>query len=631
MATEAIGLELPPSKKQTKTDVFISALGEVTKLLTKVEKSFVTSMEKQIKISKGKSGGGNFGGGEDWGQEEFTGDVSKLTNKTLSYYKKNSAYLSKRQKTETDLLEVTKKHEKINEKILLLGKQGILNPNQVKYQVKKNKLTEHYTKFIIQNKFFQNVLTGIKKIGLYLMDMAGNWFVKILGFLLLMSILDPDGKMLESILMTLAGIVVWLVSTIIKMLPGIIKIIGKLIFEVFPRIIKNVAKLFEPIFGKGSLLYTFFHDVLPAIFPYLLLIFIGLGAISKVMGIITPAIPLIKGLGGILSKVFGFLKSFGLFIWKIFGIMFPALQASLVAGFAIVKTFFITMMVSIKASLISVLGTIGTFIIPILLIAGALLLIWKFSDKIVGFFESLFDWFKKLSTGGKILVGVLALILFPLTAVALGIYGLAKLFQSIKKIGFVNTMKAIVNWFKELGKRFTLLGSIFKLLGGWIDMLLTPFQAIGRLYNNIKSGMGFMDAISDVGKFFKLTFLKAVYGIGDAIGEIVDYLGAFAEHYADETNRQGHKIISQIARVSGLEHDQVKNLAVRAAKSSIIPTEYANDPEAKKAWGIMQDMKKEGVNFESEKTIGAKKSEKGIEKILVREKILAIKQKFKEN
>ena len=104
----------------------------------------------------------------------------------------------------------------------------------------------------------------------------------------------------------------------------------------------------------------------------------------------------------------------------------------------------ISYLIPIIEGVAAVIGFLGAPVFAIIAaIVIAIGLIWIFRDKIATFFEvTLPKWFKGLGIRMKILVGILLIAASPFIAI---VYGLAKLFQSFKKIGFKATMKPIYN------------------------------------------------------------------------------------------------------------------------------------------------------------------------------------------
>ena len=110
-----------------------------------------------------------------------------------------------------------------------------------------------------------------------------------------------------------------------------------------------------------------------------------------------------------------------------------------------ISVMFNTVIMPALAELATALGAVLAPILPIVLVIAAvtagLVLLYKHSDEVVDFFDNLGQKFKNLGNKTKLLIVITAAIFFPITALIATIYGLAKLFKSIKKIGFEKTMK----------------------------------------------------------------------------------------------------------------------------------------------------------------------------------------------
>jgi hypothetical protein len=345
----------------------------------------------------------------------------------------------------------------------------------------QNKLLKTYFKVFVSGQLF-------KKIGIFLRDLwkkvstAGtNLFFKILKFLLIMSIIDPNGTLFKSLLNIAINLLTWLLQMIAEWLPTLVTRMINLVTNVIPKILKEVmpkllnafsqmfftlaknfrktnpalADLFETLGNllKSPILLKALNDLIN-LFPVFVAILGVIAAITKLM-------PIIKFLWPILTKLFGFLT-----------------------------------------------GTVGS---ALALVVGYLIAVWVFAEDIVKFMEgaasAFVGWVKK---HWKIILGALAILLVPVTAIvsilvfAYGwivalTYGLAKLFSFIKKHGFTKAMKKIGkyiwDWVVNMGKR---IGSFFIWLWGTI---ISPFKAI------FDFGKGVFSKGKKIGSIV-LTFIK---------------------------------------------------------------------------------------------------------------------------
>jgi len=279
-------------------------------------------------------------------------------------------YLKKQVEKQAEITRINEEYNKRSEMIADLQKRGELSPTQRRYMEMRNKLTKHYDKWLIKNKFFQKVNDSLKSM----VAGAGNWLFKILTLLFALALFDPKGKFLKSILTFITKMATWLIRTIIDMLPQVLSTMWSLFWDVLVPGIADMGKAIgEALFGKDTVL-------------------------AKIFGVLGGILPIVVVGIGLFTKLSAVLSALGI--------------------------------------------TIGATVGLIIAIGVALVALWVYADKIALWFEDLFKWFSNLGI-------VMKLLLLPVFAVIGIFYGLVKLFQAIKKYGFVKTMEMIWESIKQ--------------------------------------------------------------------------------------------------------------------------------------------------------------------------------------
>lgn len=137
-------------------------------------------------------------------------------------------------------------------------------------------------------------------------------------------------------------------------------------------------------------------------------------------------------------------------------------------------------------------------VLAIAAIIAAIVALWVYAEEISGFFDGLWEKFKKAGTLVKVIIvalaAVFATLFTPISVVIAIVIVLVKLFASFKKIGVAATFKAI--W-ESITTFFSNFGKAFK------EGFLRPFKIIGLLFTMVKSGIKkfINDIISGVQKF----------------------------------------------------------------------------------------------------------------------------------
>jgi len=247
---------------------------------------------------------------------------------------------------------------------------GKLSPTEAKQLQFKNKMNKMYDKWLIKGNFFKNVITNLKDIAKGVWDAAEGWIIKLLKFLFIMAIFDPDGKFLASIMDMITKAVVWLINKLAEYLPRIVKSFINLVVNVFPPLLVKMVQGIFPAIGK---LFESFAESLQKDYP--------------IIGWIFKQVAKLFAEDGILYKFFSFLASNFHIIVAIFGvnklITFLGPVTKMLSGFGgvlfkLALTIFPTFMVKfgmmlglMKVGLLSLASTVGVAILPFLpLIAG---------------------------------------------------------------------------------------------------------------------------------------------------------------------------------------------------------------------------------------------------------------------
>jgi phage-related protein len=408
------------------------------------------------------------------------------------------ASMKKQFEAEKEQILLQQKKDERDKMISDLQLKSNLSPAQIKFLKQKNEIQKKEYKAVVTQRWYEKTLGFFKTMA----ESAKGGLLKFLIGLLALAVFDPKGTFIKQVFGFIVSAIKWIVEALRKNLPKIISNMLYLITEVIPPLIANVAltiwDLLKDMFKKGD-------------FASLTVV---IGGILFILNKFLPVMSVLKPLfGGLLAMLKGFLM------------------------------FLITNPIGLIIT-----GTIA-----------ALAALWIWSDKIAGFFENLFDWFSKLGTGMKIFIGVLSALFFPITAAIGLIYGLVKLFQSIKEVGFVKTMENIwdtvknffvniwnaitgflgkiwdsitgffsdvFNWISDFFNRFKIVFMILfwpiTLIIGAVKGLIVLFKNIPAIFNAI---VGFFKELSFI---FKILFFP-VTAIITLVSGLIDLFKSFSE------------------------------------------------------------------------------------------------------
>lgn len=452
----------------------------------------------------------------------------------------------------------------------------------------REKLLGVYEKWFIKNKFFRKVMTGLNKM----IDAATGSFFKFLKILLLGSIFGAD--FIASILDIVINVAVMFIEILAKHLPRIIRTAIYVITDVLPRAFMRAVEAIAPALGKlffellkdtpleglGIWLreafgpngaFTNFLKGLAPVIPYLIAAWGALAVVGKYGPILMKLGPLFTGLG----KVFGLLASavpkviFMFFQFKAFLLtqLLPAIG---------------TMLTTLWAGIAPLLPIIG----PIVAAVGALILLWKYSGKILDWIQMVPQFLEeKLGIVGKILGTVFKVITAPLK-------GLLMLFEGIKKYGIVGffkeAWKGITKWAKKLWKDIikyfdSLWSNVMQALTAPVNVIRSVFGAIQRVFGKIKSVFvdlltpvfetlapvltKIKEVLSSMWDLVAGTIAKGFFAIKDGIAGVIDFFSAISEVGVSALMTEGgrkelekEQLIQQAARqqaeMSGIDQEK---------------------------------------------------------------------------
>jgi len=406
----------------------------------------------------------------------------------------------------------------------LIDQRNEKSPYKAWYYKKKQKLVLAYEKYIIKGKFFKKVISGFK----ILAKASTGWIIKLLGFLMLLSVFDKNGSFITSIIGMLSGFIVKAIVIIARMLPNIIRTMMSLVPVIADALFRaasgirealvNMFRTFGEELPEGSLLQVIMEfglwileseGPITKVFKFfkdhaliLMKVLVGFLIFSKIAAVLLPVINLLKMLGPALS-----LLGKGLFFLSRFLFMNP--------------------MVAIILGIVVALG-----------------ILWLWRDKIALFFEGIFDWFNKLGTTAKTVITILAVafaIFFPIIALVIAaIYGIVKVFQFFSKHGFSKGMEiiwtAISDFFVGIWKSIS--GFFGSMTDGISNFAISISNFFGGIWKSVSGFFGSMtDGISNfvngIGSSISGFFGSMTDGISNFVNAIGSFISDFFESLTD--------------------------------------------------------------------------------------------------
>ena len=387
--------------------------------------------------------------------------------------------------------------------------------------------------------FLKNLRTNLKNMGNSLKGILkavyGNWFSTLLKLLLFMSIFDPKGKFLSSILGFLVKMVLQLMDIIIGYLPMIIKNLINIITTVLPRVLNEIIDtvfswisskfqklvdqtdspvlkwIFQQLadaFGKDGFLTGFFKSIS----KYLVPIFIGLGVLSTIL-------PVIMTIFGVLGTVFSVMST------VIGGIM----------------------------TVVTAIGAIPLLIIGAIVAIG--IVIYKYRKEIKEFFVKSWNMAKNLLTKTWTTVKN-----FFTNSWNMAKNLLTKTWTTVK-----NFFKAIPGTLKDFGKM--VLGYISVPFKKLYEFLKPIFDMIARIFKPVG------EVLSKIWSLIKNTIMRVINGIVDSFKKVMDFFAMFGDlswsQLTSAEARTTYMETRQIAREKGIDMGKVEK-AIEGEKGIIL-------------------------------------------------------------
>ncbi len=329
-------------------------------------------------------------------------ELLSSTDKIKEFTKK----IFKEQKDQTDR---EKKEEKIKDKVTNMIEKMAYDEKSSIGKV-KHRLYKLYDRVFVKGKWFKQISESLDQF----VQSQGNWLLKLLGFLAMMALFDPNGKMFTSILNMIMNIGIQIISLIIRMLPVIIKriikllpILAKAIGDALKRVFSTIGNVFEDVAKNNpdsaiGKLYSFLawlsKDVLSPVLSKvggnLDKILIGWGAMIVAMKgaqIASSALQVaLKGIKAGQSVVTGTMKAFAeaqkvvskrqqiaTFFTSLYG---KALKSNSI--FAKIATFGMRIL---SAAILMMMTPMGVIILIITVIITIAILLYKNWDKVIAF------------------------------------------------------------------------------------------------------------------------------------------------------------------------------------------------------------------------------------------------------
>lgn len=472
--------------------------------------------------------------------------LSENFKSLLNQWRGIEKLLTKGEKAQIEKLEklrsLTEKWKK-NEELI---QKSNFDPQAKKTLLLRNKLIYLFYRYT-NNKFFQKILSGVTTIAKGIADMAKNSFMKLLGFLMMMAIFDPEGNLLRTILKFIINMAVWLIKTLATMLPTLIKTMADLISNEFPKILKDVINTLFPELEK---IFKKLSKDLEKDFPVL----------SKIVGLLGDAF----GPDGILYK---------------FGISLSEMLPVLVAGFlilgAIMKFASVLMPIfTVLTWIVGLFGIIPTIIIAAIIVVG--LLIWKYWDNIKAFFimiggyivdfvvlikDKIFSFFELIGSYiakfallifDKIMqIGsfIIDIVLLPIKTLYKFIKEAPKLFAKLGKVIWGATTKIFTGVLKALFKPMQFIFDAFKAIANVLAPVVKPLlNALNAIWDLVKEKIiGAFNWVKRTFRYF-IDMFKAISFVG-----VVDYFSASSEE------KEAMITFVQYANVKGWDLDEMED------------------------------------------------------------------------
>jgi len=468
--------------------------------------------------------------------------LSENFKSLLNQWRGIEKLLTKGEKAQIEKLEklrsLTEKWKK-NEELI---QKSNFDPQAKKTLLLRNKLIYLFYRYT-NNKFFQKILSGVTTIAKGIADMAKNSFMKLLGFLMMMAIFDPEGNLLRTILKFIINMAVWLIKTLATMLPTLIKTMADLISNVFPSILRDIVTTFFPelgrifkklskdlekdfpvlswivgllgdAFGPDGILYKFGIS-LSEMLPVLVACFLILGAIMKLAPVLMGIVSIVSFLGIIPTLIIAAIIVVGLLIWKYWD--------NIKAFFIMIGNYIVDFVVLIKDKIFSFFGLIGSYIAKFALLI-----------------------FDKIMQIGSFIIDI---VLLPIKTLYKFIKEVPKLFAKLGKVIWDATTKIFTGVLKALFKPMQFIFDAFKAIANVLAPVVKPLlNALNAIWDLVKEKIiGAFNWVKRTFQYF-IDMFKAISLVG-----IVDYFSASSEE------KEAMITFVQYANVKGWNLDEMED------------------------------------------------------------------------
>lgn len=370
---------------------------------------------------------------QEQGITEETGDRMAAFLKLILQYTKNDPN-AKEIESQLQNLGVQ------NKKAAQFAKDGAERTPQ---GVENKKVRQYFLKRMVMADLLTKMTGYLKKIA------SGG--LDLLKALMMLAILGPD---------FLNGIIDLVVSTGMMVIEAFIRAIPTVINAIItwlPRIIQIIADLIPVLLN--TLISAFGNLANNKLIPAPLRMFFG-------------------ALEGILKLI--------KFLTENLWLLIPILLI-IAVGYIAMLVLETAVKLKATAATLVMIGTIALIVIAVIALIAIFVLLYLYADEVAAYMEGLGEKFMKLSIWGKLLVGALALLFFPLTMLIGFVYGFVKAAQWFKSGAatkawdkFVGGIKSAVAWLLGIPGRISAMGSA-------IMTALSSAFSIDNLKNTIKT------------------------------------------------------------------------------------------------------------------------------------------------
>jgi len=343
--------------------------------------------------------------------------------------------------------------------------------------VENKKVRQYFLKRMVMADLLTKMTGYLKKIA------SGG--LDLLKALMMLAILGPE---------FLNGIIDLVVSTAIMVIEAFIRAIPTVINAIImwlPRIIQIIA------------------DLIPVLLNTLISAF---GNLANNKLIPKPLRMFFAALEGILKLI----KLLTENLWLLIPIL-------LIIAVGYIAMLVLETAIKLKATAATLLmiGAIALIVIAVIALIAIFILLYLYADEVSAYMESLWEDFKKLSIWGKLLVGALALLFFPLTMLIGFVYGFVKAAQWFKSGAaakawekFMGGIKSGVAWLLDIPSRISQMGSEIRTALSKAFSMENLKSQIKEQFDNV-FGAGSMDRAMEL-------MMQAKQWIDDMLSAILD-------------------------------------------------------------------------------------------------------------